>query len=257
MAKQIFARQNRQILNIQKVSNLACLIGAGLILVARAQALSATLQQNAAEIINPQTVIAKPTRAPTFQWQAMDYYDLTLPSTDAMPYAEIWADKLAQNNHAYRQAGDTRFSIANAPATEADWGIYSPSDEVLITILNTFTCKVLKTDPVGHATLKLCPMRLVEFTHGQRRMFNAPDGCFLEFAKAPPGGHFDKTRDATYAAADYSDKSIRLGTIINHQPVAQCSFHLKVPKFTEDPPKMARGIVNLPQPNAANLGVTK
>ncbi|MBV1702920.1 MAG: hypothetical protein KGQ46_13985 [Hyphomicrobiales bacterium] len=258
MARHIFSKQT-----VRRLSAVACLIAAG-ILPAWGQAASSVASTNAPVVINPQhftynpqTTIMAPKRAPVFQWKPMDYYDLTLPGTDAMPYAEIWADKLIENNRAYRKAGDRRFSLANAPATEADWGVYSSSDEVVVTILNTFTCKVINIDPAGHATLKLCPMRLVEFVSGQRRMFNAPDGCFLEFTKQPPGIAFDATRDATYATYDASDHSIRLGTVINHNPVKGCSFHMPIPHFAPDPPMMSRGLVKLPQPVPAKLGASK
>ena len=242
-----------------KVSLITSLILAGCAHAALAQqtAPHAMVDPPSQDVPQPQSVPLKPAPATGLQWKALDYYDLTLPRSQAMPFAEIWADKLAANNRAYRKAGDTRFSIANAPASESDVIILSPTDEVTVTTLNTFTCKVIKSDPEGRATLKSCPMRLVEFAHGQTYTFAAPNGCYLEFTPPPPGITLDATRDATYAAFDPSDKSIRLGTLINHQPVSGCSFHLRIPQTRPDPPMMSRRIIKLDGMFPTNSGETK
>ncbi len=212
------------------------------------------LAQSVAETTSPAPAIVPPaipapaTRT-SLNWKPLDYHDLAVPDASAMPFAEIWADRLIENNQAYRKVGDTRFSLANAPASESDFIVASASDEVTLTVLNTYRCKILKTDLIGRATLKLCPMRLAEFREGRLHNFDSGEGCFLEFSPPPPGQIFDPARDATYAAYDASSHAIRLGTLINHKPVDACAVTVPIPQRYPNAPRISL----YAKPAAANL----
>lgn len=182
------------------------------------------------------TLIAFPAQAGEFspdpaRWRSVHYYDLQIPSGDAANFASIWADRIDANNKAYAAKGDRRFTVANAPATEAHFTIDFTSKLVVLTVLNTATgCGKSLPFPSANVTIKLCPLRLATFAKGMVEISEAT-GCFLERGAAAAGE--DPAASVSYVAYDVPAKSFRLGMIVAHRAVPECSLTIPLHSETE------------------------
>ena len=177
------------------------------------------------------TLAAVPAQAEEFspnpgRWRPVHYYDLQIPSGDAANFASIRADRIDANNKAYAAKGDRRFTVANAPATEAHFTINFTGKLVVLTVLNTATgCGKSLPFPAANVTVKLCPLRLATFENGMVEISEAT-GCFLERGAAAAGE--DPAASVSYVAYDVPAKSFRLGMIVAHRAVPECSLTIQL-----------------------------
>lgn len=173
-----------------------------------------------------------------FDWRDITYADLRLPNEAARTYAEIWADRLGENNQHYARAGDTRFAAGNAPAVASAFVVRSPTRIVVLSVFNAVSaCKTVRQDERHKVTVKRCPMRLAIYDQGQGQsqsgmaasVLDAGEGCFLEFGD--PRRAFTSDREAgSYAAYDVTTRTIRTGLVIGGQAVAGCDLAIPIPR---------------------------
>ncbi|MGX5845009.1 hypothetical protein ACWGTI_30465 [Mesorhizobium sp. ArgA1] len=164
-------------------------------------------------------------------WRAVAYADLQLPNSEAVPYASLWSDRLRKNNDAYAAKGDTRFAVANAPASESHIVVRSPTKTVVLSVLHTLVgCSPIRTDPVGNATLKRCPMRLAVYQNGRSMVADAGTGCFIEYGPLPNNARPDLARNGAMGAYDVQAKTIRAGIIFQGEIAQECQFRVAVPQ---------------------------
>lgn len=160
-------------------------------------------------------------------WKPMQLTDLHLPGSEARTYAGLWRDELVANNEHYALAGDLRFAVGNAPATEAHIVVRSRtnSKQVAVTILNTFKgCSVAASDSDG-TTIKRCPAKLALFRGGEVEIIDVGPACYVEYsAKA------DTSRNAAVAAFDPESASIRLAVIFQGEITDACLVNIPLPK---------------------------
>ncbi len=172
--------------------------------------------------------------AAQFDWRDISYVDLRLPNEAARPYAEIWADRLSENNDHYARAGDTRFAAGNAPAVASAFVVRSPTRIVVLSVFNAVSaCKTVRHDERHKVTVKSCPMRLAIYDQNQNggsgSVLDAGEGCFLEFGE--PRRAFTSDREAgSYAAYDLATRSIRTGLVVGGQAVAGCDLAIPIPR---------------------------
>lgn len=169
-----------------------------------------------------------------FDWRDITYADLRLPNEAARPYAEIWADRLSQNNAHYARSGDPRFAAGNAPAVASAFVVRSPTRVVVLSVFNAVSaCRTVRHDERRNVTVKRCPMRLAIYDQGQGggagSVLDAGKGCFLEFGD--PRRAFTSDREAgSYAAYDIATRTVRTGLVIGGQAVAGCDFSIPIPR---------------------------
>ncbi|RNJ41267.1 hypothetical protein B5V01_27725 [Mesorhizobium erdmanii] len=164
-------------------------------------------------------------------WRAVAYADLELPNSEAVPYTSLWADRLKENNDAYAAKGDTRFAVANAPASESHIVVRSPTKTVVLSVLHTLTgCSPIREDPVGKATLKRCPMRLAIYQNGRSTVADAGSGCFIEYGAQPNNVRPDLARNGAMGAYDVQAKTIRAGVVFQGEIAPECQFRVPVPQ---------------------------
>ncbi len=167
-------------------------------------------------------------------WRDIIYADLRLLSDAARPYAEIWADKLSDNNAHYARAGDIRFAAGNAPAVASAFVVRSPARIVVLSVFNAVSaCKTVQNFEHQKVAVKRCPMRLAIYDSGQTggtgSVLDAGDGCFLEFGD--PRRAFTSDRQAgSYAAYDSATRTIRTGLVVGGQAVTGCDLAIPVPR---------------------------
>ena len=165
-------------------------------------------------------------------WRPVSYADLQRPSGATATYADIWKDAIDDNNRAYRAGGDTRFAEGNAPATEAHFVIWSPAKSVVLSVLDTATgCTLKDVRASAGATVKLCPLRIVFYEGLRLRTMDGGRTCFLELAN---GAADDPSRAVSYAAYDVATKTMKTGTVIDHQAVEGCSQAIPLCPRDED-----------------------
>ncbi len=165
----------------------------------------------------------------SLDWRAMQLTDLRLPGSDARTYAAIWRDELKINNQHYAIAGDLRFAIGNAPATEAHIVVRSrrANRRAVLSVLNTFKgCTIAATDNDG-STIKRCPAKLALFRNGEVEMIDVGTACYVEHGDVP-----NTTRNAAVAAYDPEAASIRLAVIFQGEITDACLVNIPLP-----PPK--------------------
>ena len=168
-----------------------------------------------------------------FDWRDITYADLRLPNEAARPYAEIWADRLNENNARYARLGDTRFAAGNAPAVASAFVVRSPTRVVVLSVFNAVSaCKTVRHDERHKVTVKRCPMRLAIYDQSQGgragSVLDAGEGCFLEFGD--PRRAVTSDREAgSYAAYDITTRTIRTGLVIGGQAVAGCDLAIPIP----------------------------
>lgn len=163
----------------------------------------------------------------SLDWRAMQLTDLRLPGSDARSFAAIWRDELEINNAHYAIAGDLRFAVGNAPATEAHIVVRSRNSnrQVVVSVLNTFKgCSVAATDSDG-STIKRCPAKLALFRGGTVEMIDVGPACYVEHGERP-----DTTRNAAIAAYDPETASIRLAVIFQGEISDACLVNIPLPK---------------------------
>jgi hypothetical protein len=169
-----------------------------------------------------------------YDWRDIAYADLRLPSEATRSYAEIWADRLNENNAHYARLGDPRFAAGNAPAVASAFVVRSPTRVVVLSIFNAVSaCRTVRHDERHKVTVKRCPMRLAIYdqSQGERTtsVLDAGDGCFLEFGD--PRRAFTSDREAgSYAAYDIASRTIRTGLVIGGQAVAGCDLAVPIPR---------------------------
>ncbi len=157
-------------------------------------------------------------------WRPLAYADLRQPSGSALTYADIWRDALEENNRVYLARGDTRFRASNAPATEAHYVIWSSAKSVVLSILNTATgCTLKEVRADAGASVKLCPMRLAIYEGVSVTTLDGGQACFLELGPGATGEAPDPTRAAAYASYDPAARIVKLGLVVDHQPIEGCS----------------------------------
>ncbi len=160
-------------------------------------------------------------------WRLMQMTDLRLPGSDARSFAAIWRDELQVNNAHYAIAGDLRFAVGNAPATEAHVVVRSRSSnrQVVVSVLNTFKgCFIAATDSDG-STVKRCPAKLALFRGGAVEMIDVGPACYVEHGERP-----DTARNAAIAAYDPETASIRLAVIFRGEISDACLVNIPLPK---------------------------
>ena len=162
-------------------------------------------------------------------WRAMQLTDLRLPGSGGQTYAAIWRDELKINNAHYAIAGDLRFAIGNAPATEAHIVVRSrhANRHAVLSVLNTYNgCSVAATDSDG-STIKRCPAKLALFRGSEVEMIDVGTACYVEHGEMP-----DTIRNTAVAAYDVESASIRLAVIFQGKITDACLVNIPLP-----PPK--------------------
>lgn len=157
------------------------------------------------------------------KWRPVVYRDLQIPGPSDAPFAGIWADMIAKNNRRYAAAGDSRFAVGNAPAREAHFVVRGGDKVAMVSVLNTATaCKTITVDAATNINVKMCPMRLA-FWQGPRGNVRQAQGCYLEPGAQPGRFSPDPAYAVSYASYDVAEKAIKLGVILAHKAVEQCS----------------------------------
>lgn len=173
-------------------------------------------------------VMANGTHAETtLDWRAMKLTDLRLPGPEARTYAALWRDQLEANNKQYAIAGDTRFALGNAPATEAHIVVRSrnANRQAVVSVLNIFKgCSVAARDSDG-STVKRCPARLALFRGSGVEIIDVGLACYVEYGATP-----DQSRNAAVAAYDAETASIRLAIVFQGEITDACLINIPLPK---------------------------
>jgi hypothetical protein len=157
----------------------------------------------------------------------MQLTDLRLPSPATRTYAALWREELRANNDHYALAGDLRFAIGNAPATEAHVVVRSRSSDkqAVVSVLNTQKgCSVAARDTDG-STVKRCPAKLGLFRGGDVEIIDVGLACYVEYGERP-----DPSRNAAVAAYDAETSSIRLAVIFQGEITDACLVNVPLPK---------------------------
>lgn len=156
-------------------------------------------------------------------WRPVVYRDLQIPGLDDRVYVDLWADMIQKNNRLYKEAGDGRYAVGNAPVREAHVVVRGGDKVAVLSILDTATaCAPLATDAAGNISVKMCPMRLA-FWNGAKATITQAKGCYLEPGPKPTNFTPDPSYAASYASYDVATKSIKLGVILAHHAVDKCS----------------------------------
>lgn len=164
-------------------------------------------------------------------WRAVVYADLQLPNPDGIAYALLWADEIKRNNEAYTARGDSRWSVANAPASESHIVVRSPVKTVVLSVLHTLTaCSPIRRDPAAKATLKRCPMRLAIYRKGRLALADAGNGCFIEYERQAGEPPADLARNAAMGAYEVKSRTIRAGVVFQGAIARECQFRVPVPQ---------------------------
>lgn len=156
-------------------------------------------------------------------WRPIVYRDLQIPGAEDRIYVDLWADVIQSNNRRYLAAGDRRYAVGNAPVREAHVVVRGGDRAALLSILDTATgCAAVTENPGGKILVKMCPMRLALW-NGTKATIREAKGCYLE-PRAKEGIFTgDPSYATSYASYDVATKSIRLGVIVAHHAVEQCS----------------------------------
>jgi hypothetical protein len=156
-------------------------------------------------------------------WRPIVYRDLQIPGPEDRIFVDLWADVIQSNNRRYIAAGDRRYAVANAPVREAHVVVRGGDSAALLSILDTATdCAAVAGDPAGEVFVKMCPMRLALW-NGVQATIREAKGCYLEPRATGSSITWDPPHAASYASYDIATKSIRLGIILAHRAVEQCS----------------------------------
>jgi len=159
-------------------------------------------------------------------WQPIVYRDLQIPGPDDQVYVDLWADVIQSNNRRYLAAGDLRYAVGNAPVREAHVIVRGGDKAALLSILDTAAdCAAVAEDQGRGVLVKMCPMRLAVW-HGGQASVRQAKGCYLEPRAKERSFTPDPSYAASYASYDVATKSIRLGVILAHRAVEQCSQSL-------------------------------
>jgi hypothetical protein len=156
----------------------------------------------------------------------MTLANLQLPGPADLTYQGIWHDEIAANNAHYTSAGDGRFAVGNAPATEAHFVIRSQSEnkQIVVSILNTFKgCTIAATDTSG-TRIKRCPAKLALFRAGDVEIIDAGTACYVEY-----GAVADIERNAPVAAYDPETRSVRLAALFQGEIEDACLVNVPLP----------------------------
>jgi hypothetical protein len=163
----------------------------------------------------------------SLDWRVMQLNDLRLPGPQARTFEALWREELAANNAHYELAGDARFVLGNAPASEAHIVVRSrnTNSQAVVSVLNTFKgCSVAANDNDG-STVKRCPAKLALFREGEVEIINAGVACYVEYGEKP-----DTSRNAAVAAYDAETGSIRLAVIFQGEISDACLVNIPLPK---------------------------
>jgi hypothetical protein len=157
------------------------------------------------------------------KWRPVVYRDLQIPGPLDAPFVGVWADMIDKNNRRYAAAGDTRYVVANAPVREAHFVVRGGDKVAMLSVLNIATaCKTIATDGAANINVKMCPMRLA-FWQGSKGSVRQAQGCYLEAGAQPGNFTPDPGYAVSYASYDVAIQSIKLGVILAHRAVEQCS----------------------------------
>lgn len=156
-------------------------------------------------------------------WRPIVYRDLQIPGPEDRLYVDLWADAIQTNNRRYLVAGDRRYAVGNAPVREAHVVVRGGDKIALLSILDTATgCAAVTRDAAKDISIKMCPMRLALW-NGPKATIKEAKGCYLE-----PGSreeHFtaEPSYAVSYVSYDSAAKSLKLGVILAHRAIEQCS----------------------------------
>ncbi len=93
----------------------------------------------------------------------------------------------------------------------------------LLSILDTATgCAAVTRDTAKDISVKMCPMRLA-FWNGPKATIKEAKGCYLEPGSKEERFAADPSYAVSYVSYDTATKSIKLGVILAHRAVEQCS----------------------------------
>ena len=182
-----------------------------LVLLASAPCLAATVAEGQELTPHPES------------WRPIVYRDLQIPAPEDRVYVDLWADVIQSNNRRYLTAGDRRYALGNAPVREAHVVVRSGDKAALLSILDTATdCVGVARDPDQNISVKMCPMRLALWS-GAKATIREAKGCYLEPGSRDRSFTPDPSYATSYVSYDVATKSIRLGVILAHRAVEQCS----------------------------------
>ena len=160
----------------------------------------------------------------TDDWRPMVYSDLSpiKPTANTAAYAELWEKEILSNDQAYVGQGDTSYQTRNAPASEAHYVVRSPIKAAVLSVLDTATgCTLKYQDSTTGNVVKMCPMVTAIYQGGNVTTTRGRQACFLELAV--PNQPSDPNNTVAYASYDKASKSMKLGVIVNHQPIKDCA----------------------------------
>jgi hypothetical protein len=164
-------------------------------------------------------------------WRPLVYADLKAENPDNLTYIDIWKDALSANNRAYDAKGAALPPNENAPASDAHVVIRGPQRTVVLTTLDTEAgCKPADFVKAVGFSVKLCPTRLVIFEGPISKTKDLPASCYLEPKSTAA---FDPSAAGSYVAYDTITKTIKLGVVVNHRPIDECSRYIPISEQVE------------------------
>lgn len=154
-------------------------------------------------------------------WRPIIYADMSTVTPENAAYAELWAQDLAANDKSYGPSAAQ--PGGHAPATESHMVVRGTDKVAVVSILNTATgCTSKHFDASANVSVKLCPLKIAIYAGNQVTVTSGRKGCILETV--------DPTKSlqagGTFVAYDPKARAFRLGTLINHEPVAGCSANI-------------------------------
>ena len=163
----------------------------------------------------------------TLDWQDARFTDLHFPNQNDKNFQDYWNDRIVANNQFYKDKGDTRFPVGNAPAVEAHFIVYNTKRAVIVSVLDSATtCKTAQSDVVTGITLKMCQARIITSNYAKVEVAEAGNVCFLEQGRA----NVAKTSAGQMLFAfDEGSHAIRTAAYFKGQPHDDCFFNIPIP----------------------------
>ena len=164
-------------------------------------------------------------------WLPATSTDFAVETADNAPYFDIWRKEIGRNNEAARAYGVLIAPGLQAPLSEAHWSIRSDPTVAAVTILN-FDCDPTPVYANAELAILKCPTRTVLWTGPLRTIRNQPKSCFVQLraASAPAGGpaSFAATNSGAFMSYDVASTSIKVGVIVHHVVLDECSAYLRL-----------------------------
>lgn len=164
-------------------------------------------------------------------WLPTTSTDFAVETADNAPYFDIWRQEIGRNNEAARAHGVLIPPGLQAPLAEAHWSIRSDPTIAAVTIVN-FDCDPTPVYADAELAILKCPTRTVLWTGPLRAIRNQPKTCLVQSraASAPAAGpaSFAAARSGAFMSYDVASTSIKVGVIVDHRVLDECSAYLRL-----------------------------